>query len=287
MFEEQMPQMGGLGQQAMRANVPQPKQVDPRQQQQMMLQMYTIPYTVKRGESLTKIASGIGISVQDLIKLNPEIRNPDRIFPNQEIRIPNPAGMRENSNPMTSPMMGDIGTPQPDPSRYSHQAFEPDGGEMMRQAAIGAGAAAIPMLAAGAPAAGAAMMGGLGRLMPKALPPAGRVAYPGSKGAVDWAGAKPAWNNVRPIEGGVGASNMSAQAALREIARQKAMQPRGMSGVPFNSNQQMIPRNLPTPTRPIPNLSNRDPAMSSLLQPRNAPPPQRGPSLEDLLAGLQ
>ena len=43
-------------------------------------------YEVKSGDSLSKIAKEQGKSLEDILKLNPEIKNPDRIKPGQKIK---------------------------------------------------------------------------------------------------------------------------------------------------------------------------------------------------------
>lgn len=45
-------------------------------------------YTVKSGDNLSKIASSLGVSLGELIAANPQIDNPNLIFPNQTIRVP-------------------------------------------------------------------------------------------------------------------------------------------------------------------------------------------------------
>ncbi|MBN2362135.1 MAG: SafA/ExsA family spore coat assembly protein, partial [Deltaproteobacteria bacterium] len=45
-------------------------------------------YTVRRGDTLWKIAKAHDVSLKDLIKANPQIRNPDLIYPGQQINIP-------------------------------------------------------------------------------------------------------------------------------------------------------------------------------------------------------
>lgn len=44
-------------------------------------------HTVKRGESLYKIAKRHGTSVNRLVQKNPQIRNPNFIYPGERIRI--------------------------------------------------------------------------------------------------------------------------------------------------------------------------------------------------------
>jgi LysM repeat protein len=223
-----------------------------QQDPQQALKMNTVPYQVVRGDSLTKIARENNVDVQTLIRINPEIKNPDRIFPGQEIRLPIPREIMDmeqrTANEIPSQMMQRFGaTPEADPSRYSHQAFEPDGEEMLRQGLMGAGAAALPMAAAAGPLAGGAMLGGLSRAMPNMLNPAGRVAMPASKGAVNWPGAKPAMGNVRPLEGGLGAMQATARGMMNQQAQRPNIGPRGMSGVPFNSARPMMPQGAQPP----------------------------------------
>jgi len=68
-------------------------------------------YTVKPGDNLTKIAKAKGVKVQDVIKANPQITNPNLIYPNQEINIPAKAGEsmignnRRNSRKMNEASM--------------------------------------------------------------------------------------------------------------------------------------------------------------------------------------
>lgn len=45
-------------------------------------------YTVKRGDTLGGIARRFGVSLSDLVEANPQITDPDLIFPGQVIEIP-------------------------------------------------------------------------------------------------------------------------------------------------------------------------------------------------------
>lgn len=54
--------------------------------QQKPVQQPTSEYEVKSGDSLSKIAKQYNKSVDDIIKLNPDIKNPDRIKPGQKIK---------------------------------------------------------------------------------------------------------------------------------------------------------------------------------------------------------
>lgn len=45
-------------------------------------------YTVASGDSLTRIARKVGVSLSDILRLNPQITNPNKIYPNQVITLP-------------------------------------------------------------------------------------------------------------------------------------------------------------------------------------------------------
>ena len=45
-------------------------------------------HTVERGDTLSQIARDVGVSLQALIQANPQIANPNRIYPGDRIRIP-------------------------------------------------------------------------------------------------------------------------------------------------------------------------------------------------------
>jgi hypothetical protein len=62
-----------------------------------------------------------------------------------------------------------------------------------------------------------------------------------SKGAVNWPGAKPAFNNVRPLEGGLGAMRATARGMMNQQAQRPS--PRGLSGVPYNASRPMFKPN--------------------------------------------
>ena len=45
-------------------------------------------YTVQKGDSLWSIAKQYGVSLESLIKANPQIKDPNKIYPGQQIRVP-------------------------------------------------------------------------------------------------------------------------------------------------------------------------------------------------------
>ncbi len=46
-------------------------------------------YTVRSGDSLWKIAVKYKIGVKEIIKANPQFKNPNLIYPNQKVNVPN------------------------------------------------------------------------------------------------------------------------------------------------------------------------------------------------------
>ena len=44
-------------------------------------------YTVRKGDTLWAIAKGRGMTLAALIALNPQIRNPNRIYPGEKVRV--------------------------------------------------------------------------------------------------------------------------------------------------------------------------------------------------------
>jgi GH24 family phage-related lysozyme (muramidase) len=61
-------------------------QAQPKPVQQQQQSPSTDSYEVKSGDNLSKIAKDQGKTLQDIMKLNPEIKNPDRIKPGQKIK---------------------------------------------------------------------------------------------------------------------------------------------------------------------------------------------------------
>ena len=52
----------------------------------------SFPYTVQTGDTLSEIAERFGVSLNNLEAADPQIKNPDLIFPGQVIHIPTPHG---------------------------------------------------------------------------------------------------------------------------------------------------------------------------------------------------
>ena len=55
-------------------------------------------YTVQRGDTLWDIARAHGVSLDALLQANPQIANPDLIYPDQSIRLPSSVGGPDGAN---------------------------------------------------------------------------------------------------------------------------------------------------------------------------------------------
>jgi len=188
--------------------------------------MASIPYEVRKGDTIAAIARKNNTTVEAVKKFNPEIKNINRIFPGQEIRIPMSGGFSDFMSPEEGPSLlaqkiqSGLGQPAPTAlgaltgdinfdNPANQRSIQPSFDAMQNFAgAVGAGMA---------PSAGMGALGGLARMMPRPLPPAGRVAMPMSKGAVDWPGAAKTFSNVRPLNIPVGAERAMGVSARRAL----------------------------------------------------------------------
>ena len=50
-----------------------------------------IVYTIKKGDTLLKVAKAHGITIEALMAANPAIKNPNKISEGQQITIPGPS----------------------------------------------------------------------------------------------------------------------------------------------------------------------------------------------------
>lgn len=57
-------------------------------------------YTVKKGDTLSKIAARNGLTLDELLAANPDIKNPNKVGEGQQIIIPAPGG--GSANPAAS-----------------------------------------------------------------------------------------------------------------------------------------------------------------------------------------
>ena len=61
----------------------------------------TIDYMIQSGDTLGEIAQSNGTSVQAIMEINPDITDPDTIFPDTSIRIPDQDAAPTNDEPTT------------------------------------------------------------------------------------------------------------------------------------------------------------------------------------------
>lgn len=73
-------------------------------------------YKVKAGDTLSKIAKRNGITLAQLLQLNPKIKNPDRILIGQVINVPDGSSATTKPQP-TQPQATDTQSTQPQPTQ--------------------------------------------------------------------------------------------------------------------------------------------------------------------------
>jgi LysM repeat protein len=59
-------------------------------------------YVIKAGDTLSKVAKRFGVTIEELLAANPEIKDPNKIAEGQEIVIPAPAPDEESAAPSGS-----------------------------------------------------------------------------------------------------------------------------------------------------------------------------------------
>jgi spore coat assembly protein SafA len=72
-------------------------------------------YTVRSGDSLSGIAGRAGVSLADLLRANPDIRNPNIIYPGQQIQIPSGGSVPAPRDPVTTGGISPGGDPSANP----------------------------------------------------------------------------------------------------------------------------------------------------------------------------
>jgi len=60
-------------------------------------------YKVKKGDSLSKLARARGITIEDIMAANPNIKNPNKIKLGQKLKIPPPTGKRDDDEGIPKP----------------------------------------------------------------------------------------------------------------------------------------------------------------------------------------
>lgn len=80
-----------------------------------------LSYRIKRGDTLNHVAKAHGVSLEKLLQENPQIRNPNRIQPGQEIALPQPATPQASSQTPSSASRSEGATRSSEPSTYTIQ----------------------------------------------------------------------------------------------------------------------------------------------------------------------
>jgi hypothetical protein len=62
-----------------------------------------IVYTIKKGDTLLKVAKAHGITIEELLAANPAIKNPNKISEGQQITIPTPSGAPDTTDESAAP----------------------------------------------------------------------------------------------------------------------------------------------------------------------------------------
>lgn len=168
-------------------------------------------YTAIEGDNLWDIAERHGTTLREIIRLNPQIKNPELIKPGDDISVPGTAVGRNESSDLDylGRELDSISRPGIEEGAVEGaypEMLAPGLGQLGKLAAIGA-TKGISALARAAPRG--AVAGQIGQRF---------------KGAVPHAGATPAMSNVRPAEG------MNPGAVKAMLAKMQGQRPLGQGG---------------------------------------------------------
>jgi spore coat assembly protein SafA len=83
-------------------SVPEPEPIDQPPPPAPESELPASTYSVRSGDTLSGIAGRAGVSLADLLRANPDIRNPNIIFPGQQILIPQGGSVPEPRAPVTT-----------------------------------------------------------------------------------------------------------------------------------------------------------------------------------------
>ena len=187
---------------------------------------------INQGDTLSSIAAEHGVSVRELMRLNPDIKNPNMIKAGKELHVPGTSVGRSTRDDYYAGMEQDI-----------QNALAPDRPGMEEDAVEGAYPEGLIPLAKPLAMLGAAgLTKGIGA-MARAAPTASRAGQFGNsmvRGAVPHAGAAPSMSNVAPT------GNPGMVKAM--LAKMQGQRPLGQGGQMPSSPQ-------------IPPFAGRSPAM--------------------------
>ena len=186
---------------------------------------------LQSGDTLWDISQELGVSVRELLKLNPQIKDPDVIKAGQVITVPDApsAGVQADASTTAQPQshLGQqvrAAANAPMPSAQQAVAginFDNPYNQHLRDAG---NAASQYAQAVGSGAFSAALPAGLGwaaQQFPQQRA-IGAIA-PQVRGAVVHAGAKPTMTNVRPYGGNLGTAQATAANILANQPRQLSL----------------------------------------------------------------
>ncbi len=196
---------------------------------------------INQGDTLSSIAAEHGVSVRELMRLNPDIKNPNMIKAGKELHVPGTSVGRSTRDDYYAGMEQDI-----------QNALAPDRPGMEEGAVEGAYPEGLMPLAKPLAMLGAAgLTKGIGA-MARAAPMASRAGQFGNnmaKGAVNWPGAKQSISNVAPTgnPGMVKAmlAKMRGQQPMAETMQPNPVRALNRQGAALNQlGPQMYPGNI-------------------------------------------
>lgn len=178
-------------------------------------------YTIKKGDTLSELARRNNTTITELLKLNPSIKNPDRILAGATLQLP--SAQASPSAPVSpipkassSPLDGLV-KPETVPLSGTSPVVSPVNQDRFRSSQ---GMEATPELAALQALGLGGLIYGAGAAIPslaRLAPTTARAGVTGNavRGAVHHAGAAPSASNVAPVfPNNPGAAQALVQAAL-------------------------------------------------------------------------
>jgi LysM repeat protein len=171
---------------------------------------------IKPGDTLSSIAAEYGVKVRELIRLNPQIKNPNLIEAGESLSVPgNPQAHSMASDPYAG-MQADIDAAlspnRPDMGEGAVEGAYPEELLPLMKPLMGLGALGLTK-----------GIGALAGAAPRALPRAG-ITTGAVRGAVNHPGATTAISNVRPVDG------MNPGAVKAMLAKMQGPRPLGQGG---------------------------------------------------------
>lgn len=188
---------------------------------------------VSSGDTLGGLAKMYGTTVREIVRVNPDIKDANKIRVGQHIDIPMQVNPKDLLTSKGLDLSGLVG--QNDPSSQD-DSIEPSGAAESLIGMPGMGALK-GLAAAGLGKMMPKLLGGLAEHMPPPLPAPGMLGN-AVKGAVNYPGAMPSMSNVAPLAN-QGQSNLLTKMAL---LKQRMSQPLSQGGqMPMGATPPMTP----------------------------------------------